>query len=159
MVGDPRDRTAYGLAIASLGFALVAALIGICWISALEGDPSTTTTTRHCVLHRPIHCESKVFAAAAIKPPLPPDGLWVALAALGGVIVGVLIPLPLAAPSLPGRSGPESTDLRPLVSFAFGGFIVAVAVVAHDSLKEPFVWCAIGGIFLGLLIPSPARGD
>lgn len=159
MVGDPRDRTAYGLAIASLGFALVAVLIGICWISALEGDPSTTTTTRHCVLHKPIQCESKVSAAAAIKPPLPPDGLWVALAALGGVLVGVLIPLPLATPSLPGRLKLGSPEWILLAAFALGGLAAAVAIAAQDSLKEPFIWCAIGGIFLGLLIPSPARGD
>jgi hypothetical protein len=159
MVGDPRDRTAYGLAIASLGFALVAALIGICWISALEGDPSTTTTTRHCVLHKPIKCESKVSASAAIKPPLPPDGLWIALAALGGVLVGVLIPLPLATLTLPGRSKLGSTERSLFAAFALGGFIVAAAIVAQDSLKEPFIWCAIGGVLLGLLIPSPARGD
>jgi hypothetical protein len=159
MVGDPRDRTAYGLAIASLGLALVAALIGICWISALEGDPPTTTTTRHCVLHKPIKCESKVSAATAIKPPLPPDGLWIALAALGGVLVGVLIPLPLATPLLPGRSKLGGTEWSLFAAFALGGFIVAAAIVAQDSLKEPFAWCAIGGVFLGLLVPSPARGD
>jgi MFS family permease len=159
MVGGPRDKTAYGIAIASLGFALVAALIGICWLSAQNGDPSSTITTHHCVLHAPILCGSKVVSTAAVKPPQPPDGLWIALAALGGVLVGALIPLPLAAFPSPSewRSGNRAWGL--FVAFAFGAFIVGLVVAAHDDLKEPFVWCAIGGVLLGLLIPSPARGD
>lgn len=159
MVGDPRDRTAYSLAIASLGFALVTVLIGLCWLSAQDGDPSSTITTHRCVLRGQIHCGSKVVSTAAVKPPQAPDGLWIALAALGGVLVGVLIPLPLATLSQPGerKSGDSTRGL--LAAFASGAFIVGLAIAAHDDFKPPFVWCAIGGVLLGLLIPSPARGD
>jgi hypothetical protein len=159
MVGDPRDRTAYSLAIAGLGLTLVAALIGICWLSAQNGDPSSTITSHHCVLHAPIVCGSQVFSIAAAKPPQPPAGLWVALAALGGVLVGALIPLPLTDfPSPSGRkSGARAWPL--LAIFVLGAFVVGLVSPAHDDFKAPFFWCAVGGVLLGLLIPSPARGD
>jgi hypothetical protein len=159
MVGDPRDKTAYSVAIASLGFTLVVALIGLCWLSAQSGDPSSTTTSHHCVLHGPILCGSQVVSTAAVKPPQPPDGLWIALAALGGVLVGALIPLPLTVFLSPSerKSGIRAWCL--LVAFVFGAFIVGLVGAALDDLEAPFFWCAVGGVLLGLLIPSPARRD
>jgi hypothetical protein len=109
------------------------------------------------VLHTPILCESKSVSTDAVKAPPPPDGLWVTLAAFGGILVGILIPLPLAPFLSPARRK-GNRDWRLLVALAFGAFI-SLVVAAHDDLEEPFVWCALGGVLLGLLIPSPARGD
>ncbi len=71
MVNDPRDQTAYRLAIALLGIALVVAIGGVCWVAA----------EHQCVKN--------------IAP-----GLWIALGAIGGVFVGALLPLSLRSAQL-----------------------------------------------------------
>jgi hypothetical protein len=157
MAGDPRDRTAYGLAIVSLGLALAALILGVCWISGESGDP-VEVAIHHCGLHAESDCEPVTVLRAAQDPPGVPDELWVALALLGGVFVGVLIPFPPTVLRRERwRSDARVEDVA--VAVVWLALIGLAIVLAHSALKDSIGWCAIGGVLLGLLVPSPARGD
>lgn len=68
MSGDPRDPKAYQFAIVFLGLALVVALVGAAWVSAVPTCEKG-------------HCGSDVLG-----------DVWLAAGALGGAFVGALIP-------------------------------------------------------------------
>ena len=157
MAGDPRDRTAYGLAVISLGLALALLIAGICWIAGESGDPAEVVT-HHCGLHTGSDCEPATDFRAAQDPPGVPDELWAALAALGGAFVGVLVPFP---PTVPRRERWRSDrgDEGVAVAVVWLALVVLAIVVANRALKDSIALCAFGGVLLGLLIPSPARGD
>lgn len=65
MIDDPRDRTAYRIAITMLGLALIVAIAGVCWVAA----------------------EHKCLRNI-------PSEIWFLPAGFGGVFVGLLTPLP-----------------------------------------------------------------
>jgi hypothetical protein len=85
-----------------------------------------------------------------------PVELWFLPAATGGVFVGALIPF-----SIHRRRDPNSHEA------IIGGTVLAVAAVAtgavgatvNDLLALCGVGTALGGMFLGLFIPSPGRRD
>jgi hypothetical protein len=92
-----------------------------------------------------------------------PDGFWMALAAIVGSLVGMLIPfsLPALQRDLNYRDdeqGAWKRDKWDLPSIAAIAVAVAssVAIIACDI---PLLFFAIAGLLLGLLIPSPARRD
>jgi hypothetical protein len=150
MIGEPRDRTAYSLAIAGLGLTLALLITGICWIAVEPGD-SVKTVTHHCSLG---HCRSKEIVHPPLDRPGVPRELWIALAVLGGVLVGTLIPFPSpdALSSWSGIWAPAFT----LICIAAVVFFVFSAC---DVRSSSIVWYAIGATLLGLLIPSPARRE
>jgi hypothetical protein len=157
MVGDPRDKTAYSIAIASLGLALLLLIGGICWIAAQPGEPAQVIVHR-CALAVPIHCRPEVVVNAATDPPGIPDGLGVALAALGGILVGALIPFPpLGTP--PKEWMPELRAWALVLAVVCVVLVALTAVIAQNVSNQSLAWCATGGVLLGLLIPSPARAD
>jgi hypothetical protein len=157
VIGDPRDRTGYGIAIASLGVALAIVLAGICWIAMQQGD-KPEVAIHGCVLLKEIHCspDISVYRDTSNAPP----GLWVALAGLAGVLVGALIPLPSRAPPSSSRNGnsppwwlwPAIAAIAAIVSFD-------VAHDNHESLPFYAAGALLMGLSLGLLIPLPGQED
>jgi hypothetical protein len=162
MVGEPRDKTAYSLAIAGLGLSLLAVVIGVCWIAARHGDPAQVVV-HHCDLHLVTHCKLGVDLTAATDPPKVSDDLWGVLVGLATVLIGVLIPFPF--PLSPRRFESPGRPLDPPAWFA-ASLIATVAVFAAVALlvstassDRSLLSLAFGGLLLGLLIPSPARRD
>lgn len=162
MVGDPRDRTAYVIALAGLGIALAVLIAGICWLAAQHGA-GTEVLSQGCALHPLAHCRPEVSVHHDTDTPYIPDGLWIALALLGGALVGALIP---SRPLPPGvglsATGRHRLDLAigALCSILLVAGAVALPADSRDVLLA-IVTLAAGalGLFLGLLIPSPARGE
>jgi hypothetical protein len=162
MVGDLRDKAAYGFAITALGLALVTLLLGICWIAA-QHDDLTETFTHECPSSESVHCESPVYTHTVPHTHEVPKELWYALAILGGVFVGVLVPFSLPGPAavrlstVTIRERQVTRDALFLVAavFALG---LGIALTAFLS-KGPLLSLALAGLLLGFLIPSPARGD
>lgn len=146
----------------ALGLALVTLLLGICWVAAQHED-LTETFTHECPLGESVHCRPPVYTHTVPHTQEVPKELWYALAILGGVFVGVLVPF-----SLPG---PASTRLatvtirkRKVTRDALFLIIAVVAlgvgiVFAACLSKGPLLSFALVGLLLGFLIPSPARGD
>lgn len=135
MVDDPRDETAYRMAILLLGLALVTAVAGVCWVAA-----------EHKCLRN-----------------VPPE-IWFLPAAIGGVLVGVLIPF-----SIHKREEPNSHEshLVHATEAIIGAALLALAAVATAAVGAAAdhllslcgVGAALGGVFFGLFIPSPGRRD
>ncbi len=161
MVGESRDRTAYGVAFASLGLALAIVLIGVCWLSTERG--STSERIVHgCEVHAPRACRPSVLVHRTNSPQIP-SGVWVTLALLGGLFVGALIPFPFPRWSSPVRLGAQE---RCGHAFRNGAFIVAsiaflavAAIVASQASAGSLSCSAVGGLLLGLLIPSPTQEE
>lgn len=134
MSGDPRDRTAYGIAIASLGLSLAVVMVGICWIATEEKSA--------------------------------PGGMWIVASALVGILVGVLIPF---SPRLkPADSSNSGCDVArwPWAATVGGLVIVCLCIAAlifgrthQNSLALYSIATALGGLLIGLPIPSPGRGE
>jgi drug/metabolite transporter (DMT)-like permease len=157
VIGDPRDKTGYGVALASLGVALAIVLAGICWISMQQGDEQEVAI-HGCVLLKGIHCSPDISVNR--NTPNAPPGLWVALAGLAGVLVGALIPLPSRAP-LPRSRDVNSPPWWLWPAIVGAGAIVAF-VVAHDNHESLPLYVAGGllvGLLLGLLISLPGQED
>jgi hypothetical protein len=160
MVGDLRDKTAYGLAIAALGLALGILLVGIGWVAA-QHDDLTETFTHECPLGESVHCRPPVYTHTVPHAHDVPKELWYALAVLGGVFVGVLVPF---SPPAPSRSDPVKLKgvevSRDALLFAATVLVLGIGVVvALIAAKGPLLSLALAGLLLGFLIPSPARVD
>ena len=159
MVGEPRDKTAYGIAIAGLGFALALLLIGICWIAVQQSDPGATDEFTHeCASQAPVQCEVAPDVHSTSNDPSTPDELWIALAVLAGVFVGTLIPFSL--PALQPYSNYSDVwrwkwDPPSVAAVA----ITVAASVAILLWANSLLLFATASLLFGLLIPSPARGD
>jgi uncharacterized membrane protein YfcA len=122
VLNDPRDRSAYQLAIVILGLAVVAAVGGVSWAAA----------EHECIKN--------------IAP-----GLWIAPGALAGVFVGVLLPLSIG-----------SQQIQNLLTLVCVGLFVCGATAfaaVHPTLSLDVLGATVGGLVLGLPIPSPGRGD
>lgn len=135
MVDDPRDPTAYRIAIAFLGLALVTILAGISWVCA----------EHLCVRNIPVQ-------------------LWFAACAIGGVLVGVLIPFSIykraelnshESPLVPATEARIGAALLAFAAVAAG----AVGAIADHLLALSGVGTVLAGVFFGLFIPSPGRRD
>jgi len=92
VIGDPRDRSGYGIALASLGLALAVLLAGICWVATQHGD-ITVLHERGCALEVPIHCRPESWSTTVAKASDIPSVLWIALACLGAIFVLTLLTL------------------------------------------------------------------
>jgi hypothetical protein len=163
MVGDPRDRTTYAIAFATLGLALAVLLAGICWLAVQHGTV-TEVLSQQCALHPLAHCRPEVSIHHETDTPYIPGGLWIVLAALGGVLVGGLIPSPLWASKNDPSAGDRARRLLTIV--VLGILVLVVGVVAaltgtFDDVSLPTcaLLAAAAGVLLGLPIPSPGRGD
>jgi hypothetical protein len=159
VIGDPRDRTAYAVAIAGLGLALVVALTGICWLASQHGAASTDVFTHSCALHTPRHCRPALLISHKTLPLVIPAGLQIAAATLGGVLVGALVPFP---PWPLGLAGGHDWVYRVCDAVLFAVSIVLLVFIVlylFGSTTESLRTGAALGLLLGLLIPSPARGD
>jgi hypothetical protein len=162
MVGDPRDRTAYAIAFATLGLALTALIAGVCWLAVQHGT-GTDIFAQQCALRSLAHCRPEVSIHHETDTPYVPGGLWIVLAALGGILVGALIPLPawLAEARLP----PSSPIRRwlPAALIAAAVLLVAAAAIPGYSrdilLSMGGLGAALAGVLLGLLVPSPGRAE
>lgn len=159
MLGEPRDRAAYRIAFVSLGLALAVALIGVCWLSTERGSTSEVTV-RACASHPNSHCKPRVSVSRTSSPGAP-SRVWLALAVLGGILVGALIPFPLSGGSSTAAARTEAHCGSKFRTVALGVASISVLVlgvvvisVAHVDSGRCF---ALGGLLLGLLIPSPAR--
>jgi phosphotransferase system glucose/maltose/N-acetylglucosamine-specific IIC component len=159
MVGDLRDKGAYALAIAALGLALAILLVGVSWVAA-QHDDSTETFTHVCPLGESVHCRPPVYTHTVPHPQDVPEELWYALALLGGVFVGTLVPISAPASSTSRSALPKNGFFREhfdvlFVSVALLALAAAVAIKSDDPLPA----LTLAGLLLGFLIPSPARGD
>lgn len=159
MIGDPRDRSAYGIALATLGLALAVLLAGICWIATQRGD-ITVSHERGCALEAPHHCRPASWSTAIDKSPEIPRELWVALAALGGVFVGALVPYPLPARGL-SPYDVEINWLRRLGNLAIFAVPIAalIAAIVIVTKTDALPGYAAAGFLLGIAIPSPANSE
>jgi hypothetical protein len=86
MLSDPRDLGAYRIALASLGLAVAVVLAGICWIVVSHAEHDLV------LLHVEKGAGRVVSYPAQSEGGRVPGGLWLAAGALGGVLVGALIP-------------------------------------------------------------------
>jgi hypothetical protein len=134
VLDDPRDSGAYRTSILLLGLALIAAVLGMCWI----------------VVER----------KSASEFPLE---MWFVPAALGGVFVGALIPF---SADRRRASGSGHSCPRPAWAAIIGAGLLAVAALATGVLGAAMEhWAlvglgvALGGVFFGLLVPAPGRRD
>ena len=135
MVDDPRDSTAYRIAIGMLGFAFVVALAGVCWVAAEHKCPRNI-----------------------------PEVMWLLPAATGGVFAGALIPFSLhrlredpSSRELSLECTTGALGAAVVLAVAAAG---AVAVgIATEKLALSGVGAALGALFFGLFIPSPGRRD
>lgn len=132
MVNDPRDARAYQIGIAFLGLAVVAVIAGVGWVAVEE-----------------LSVRSE---------------LWIGAAAIVGVLVGILIPLPFAGVAASCRKlwvEPLVVGFISLVVLMMAGG--AGAIAASEAHPGSYNWCgfwaAIGGVLLGVSIPSPGRRD
>jgi hypothetical protein len=163
VIGEPRDRGAYGIAIASIGLALSVAILSIAW-TTIENDSTTKTAARGCSIHLK-KCQA-VEITSSSSDTHTPDGLWIVLAGLGGALVGTLIPFSL-------RCKPRYLDENecglarvPWAAILAGGLVLAAALTAlimgrcnDDSLVLYAMGAAFSGLFFGLFVPSPGRRE
>jgi hypothetical protein len=148
MVGDPRDKTAYSVAIASLGLTLLVVVVAICWVGAQSTDPAQVVV-HQCGPHALLDCKPEVAFAAAAAPQIPNE-LWSMLLGFSGVLVGALIPFP--PQGTPAAYWRGKFRIWSAIVPILCTVLAAIALLlAHEYL--------IGGFLLGLLIPTPARGD
>lgn len=152
MIGDPRDRSAYGILFATLGLTLTLLIAGICWVATQQGADSTHTTITSC---EPADNCTFLKTEVLLRQEHTLDGLWIALAALGGVLVGFLIPFPSW---LRRYEGNRDGILLCYIGLALVGAI-AVFVALQGSSAQVTIGALLGGLSLGLLIPSPVQGD
>jgi len=92
VIDDSRNRSTYGIALASLGAALAVLLAGICWVATQHGGV-TVLHERGCALHIPIHCRPESWTTTVASTSDIPCGLWIALMGLGALFAVALIPL------------------------------------------------------------------
>lgn len=140
MPSDSLDKTAYRIAVATIGLALIVALAGLCVIVAVG------------------------------KGGEIPKELWSTVSALGGGLLGLLAPAPTPSSSkdTPVTTGLAKVkrswvilakDVWANRSIAILLAIFGVAVgfgIAHDSTQLQALAAASGGALVGLLAPSPA---
>jgi hypothetical protein len=135
VVDDPRDRTAYRIAIGMLGLALVFTVLGVCWAVAEHKCPRNI-----------------------------PEELWFLPAAVGGVFVGALIPFSVYKRKDPNAYDSPLVCAKEVIVGAALLAIAAVATgvvgaIAHHLLALSALGTALSGVFFGLFIPSPGRRD
>jgi hypothetical protein len=109
LVGDPRDRKAYAIAIAMLGLAFVLAVAGVCWIVAEHESldkseeiwflPAAIGSVFVGTLIPSFACKwlAALAVAAGVAGAFEDEyriALWVLGTVLGGVFLGLFIPSP-----------------------------------------------------------------
>ena len=152
------------MAIAGIGIALAILLVGVCWIAVQDSGPNVTEVFTHrCALQVPIRCRPALYVHNATFDTSILDGLWIALATLAGALIGTLIPfsLPILRRDLRYSEDEPRAWKRDKLD---PPSIAAVALAAISSVviivwASPLLLFAIGGLLLGLLIPSPAWRD
>lgn len=134
MIGDPRDRTAYRIAITMLGLAFVVVVAGMCVLVAEEKALSDV-----------------------------PEA-WILPAAIGGLFIGTLIPFSTHKRTEPASlDSPVVCAVEAILGAALLA-VAAIAAGAIGALIDGWlalavVGAALGGVFFGLFIPSPGRRD
>lgn len=160
MLGEPRDRTGYNLAIVSLGVGLAILLLGICWIAVQNsGSEVSDVFTHRCALEPAIHCRPVLYGHEVSSDTAVLDGFWLALAAGFAFLVGMLVPF--SFPAL-RRDSSRSDDSPPAWEWD-GPSLVAILIaiglsIAMTCVDSLFLF-AIASLLLGFLIPSPAWRD
>lgn len=159
-MGPPFDRAALGYAVGGLALALVTALLGICLILAFGNGRTTfgacpktaavaTETTRSDGEHtaRSRGTEIPATCPKSTEPPTIGTELWIAVGALAGALLALLVPVP-ARPK----------DRYAAVALAV---LAVLAVIACRADWNHFAAYAVIGsaVGLGLLIPSPAEPE
>jgi peptidoglycan/LPS O-acetylase OafA/YrhL len=132
MIDDPRDRTAYRIAITMLGLALIVAIIGVCWVAA----------EHECLRNIPTE-------------------IWFLPLGLGGVLVGILIPFPFYKGKESGAAFRVGVGICVVLVVAFIVAICIGHHHHHgrESLALYAVGVTIGAVLVGLPVPSPAQRD
>jgi hypothetical protein len=136
MTNDPRDPRAFRTGIAFLGLAATVAIAGLAWAVVEYQDAGRI-----------------------------PNELWIGAGAIGGAFVGALIHFPM-----PSVDSPSQPDAWKAVLANAGVALVVVllaagcgALIVAEAKTASSAWCGLGatagGLLLGLLIPSPGRGD
>src|ERR1700761_3340203 len=125
MLDDPRDRSAYRIAITMLGLALIVAIAGACWVAAE---------------HR---CLRNI-----------PTEIWFLPVVLGGVLVGIMIPIPLYYSKCWGI---VSSALLCLTVAGVGAAALVRGGVHHHSTAFYAIAAGAGAILVGLPVPAPGR--
>jgi amino acid transporter len=158
MVGEPRDRTAYSMAIVGLGVALALLLAGICWIAVQNSSPDVSDVFTHRCPLEASSCRPVLYGHTATSNTSIPEGLWITLAALVGVLTGTLISFSQPVSQLRSKL-PKWEKGRKRTQASIAAIGVAVALFVVVAVVIPPLLFAIAGLLLGLLIPSPARRD
>jgi 4-amino-4-deoxy-L-arabinose transferase-like glycosyltransferase len=135
MIDDPRDRTAYRMAITMLGLALIVTIIGVCWVAAVHDGPKSI-----------------------------PTEIWLLPAGFGGVFVGLLIPFATHKRKDPGTPESTLVfAVEAILAAGFLAVAAVAAGAVGATVGHLFALCgvgtALGGVFFGLFIPSPGRRD
>lgn len=130
MIDGPRDRTAYRIAITMLGLAFIVAIVGVCWVAA----------EHKCLRNIPTE-------------------IWFLPAGIGGVFVGLLIPLPFQYKKWWG------VGVSVIFCLTLVGVCIAAICIGHhhhqqrESLAFYAVGATIGAVLIGLPMPAPGRRD
>jgi hypothetical protein len=131
MLGDPRDRAAYRIAIASLGLALAIALTGVCTIQAIGK-------------HVPQELWFICSAAAGL---------------LAGTLIPFSL-RNTASTANATQSSSNTPLVSPEGALALLVLAGAVAAVCFgETVTAQMLGVALGGFVFGLLVPSPSRWD
>jgi hypothetical protein len=195
-VDEPRDSATFRMAVLGLGLSLVIAVIGIAVITAfgqqgkngLDGQTSNTniywgphksyTPPGESETHHQNSVGKAELSIDGSHAARVPENLWLVVAALFGVLVGLLIPtprlrlLPEMKLDTPGNGETKTVKrsfrervkipgLAGLIGFTLVVLFVAVFAATGNlgTSKTDGVLVAAFTVLLGILIPSPARHD
>jgi hypothetical protein len=177
-VEEPRDSATFRMAVFALGLSLIISIIGIAVIISFGQESTSGSSERHVVRNSgaKVHVGSHVHGGSHVTtssteeshPPHVPENLWLAVAGLFGVLVGLLIPNPRMK-VVPKKQTDTRTwiqrlraqDFLGLVAFLIiGGFIFIFALEAcFGTTKADAALVAAVAALFGILVPSPARYD
>ncbi len=144
-MSDLRDPITYRLAIGSIGFALATVLTAIAWVATIhEKIPAYVHEKDLASLSKDVphfHLETSLLLEVSHVPA----ELLIAAAALGGVLVGILIPLSVEWPRSHGW-------IAGAIGAAAVASLTALAICEHTY--GPYAFAV--ALLLGLQVPSPA---
>jgi hypothetical protein len=146
-VDRPRDSRTLRLAVAGLGLATTVVLVGICLILAF-GAGETVKQVHHVGSAHATHAH--LIHTTRSLPSEVPTVLWAFAAALGGALLGLMVP------------EPDTKSPAPWIALAALAAIVLVVLGKESLSGSPeleSVVAAAGAAFVAILVPTPAAPE